>query len=150
MEAFEFLGLWWISPDQTNAVPGTLTFSDQEGIYLTLMGSFKSIPELQEFKVYHLILGNTQEGKYITLKERIEVQSQQGRSNAIYSTQRFRITSAYIGELFTDPEEIRFHKMEIQYSYLTQWANFPVLQKSLIRNEVSMARRASSPAHKLA
>src|SRR5260370_15488542 len=136
MEAFEFLGQWWVLPDQTKAIPGTLTFTNQDGIRLMLMGSFKSIPELQNFKTYPIILGITQDGKSITLSECMEIQIQLGLSGSNYSNQGFRIGSAYIGFHFADPQEIRFHKIEVQYSHLPDWASLPLIQQRVIPNEI--------------
>ncbi len=135
MEKFELLGTWWLHPNQSNALPGTLTFSDQDGIYLTLMGSFKPISELQEIKSYPIILGITKDGKYVTLSECLEVQSQLGLGGSFYSNQRFRIQSAYLGVHFADPNAIRFHKMEIQYSYLPQWVHLPLGETRVIPDE---------------
>jgi ApeA N-terminal domain 1 len=116
MEAFEFLGVWWIPPDQTNIVPGTLTFTHQDGIRLMLMGSLSPIQDLQAFKKYPIILGVTQEGKQVTLSECFQIQRQLGFGGSNYSNQGFRIGTVYVGTHFADPQEIRFHKIEMQYS----------------------------------
>jgi ApeA N-terminal domain 1 len=135
MEAFEFLGVWWIPSDQTNVIPGTLTFTHQDGIRLTLMGSFSPLQDLQAFNKYPIILGVTQGGKQVTLSESFQLHSQLGFGGSFYANQTFGIGTVYIGTHFADPQAMRFHKIEAQYNYLPHWAKFPLQQDKVTLNE---------------
>jgi ApeA N-terminal domain 1 len=41
MNAREYAGVWWLPNIPDNKVSGTLSFSDEEGILLRLIGSFE-------------------------------------------------------------------------------------------------------------
>jgi ApeA N-terminal domain 1 len=145
MEAFELLGQWWIPQEQSQVVAGTLTFSHQDGIRLVLMGTLKPLPQdLQEFqksKTYPLVVGTTQEGKAISLSECTVINSQIGFGGVNYANQSFMVQSAYVGIHFSDPQEIRFHKIIAQYSHLHHWTSFSSIQPKVVPDDKGGMKR---------
>ncbi len=136
MESLELLGVWWIPAQQPNAIAGILTFSHQEGFNLNLIGMFKPVQALPLVQTQPIILGVTQEGKAVTLQDCVEVNTQLNFGGSFsFSKQQFKAQSAYIGTHFAYPQEVRFYKVALQYSYLPAWAKLPWLQEQVIPNE---------------
>ncbi len=63
---FELKGYWWIPGSEENKLPGTLSYSQEDGAALELVGVFDS-NKLKPIEQLPIILGITQQGKPITL-----------------------------------------------------------------------------------
>lgn len=63
---FEVKGYWWLPELEENKLPGTLTFSQEDGAFLELVGVFDS-KKTEPTQQLPIILGITQQGKPITL-----------------------------------------------------------------------------------
>jgi hypothetical protein len=122
MEELEFSGWWWLAGDQDNRVPGIMTFSNEEGIRLKLIGSFKEPTQLGsgDQDQYPLILGLTGEGKLVTLFDAIPLRTS-FTFPALTATQEFRARVGCTGAHFLQPEEARFHKASLEYTHLADW-----------------------------
>jgi len=122
MQELEETGIWWIPSSPETQVSGLLKFSSSTGIRLELIGS------LQEHSKVHLpiILGVTQ-GKLITLYGNKVSDS---RSSAPgFESEKYTIKTAFIGAHFSAPDEIKFHRVAVEYSYLADWADLPVIKR---------------------
>lgn len=135
MKDLEYSGLWWLPSSQEDMIAGTLTFSNQDGIHLNLIGSFKEMTKLSSLETYPLILGVTSGGKLLTLYDCME--SGLRRSFPGFMSQQLSARTAYIGAHFADPQEIRFHKTRVQYSHLPDWVRLSGFHTQYtVRNQV--------------
>ncbi|MBC6423443.1 MAG: hypothetical protein GDA38_19440 [Hormoscilla sp. SP12CHS1] len=129
MQEIKYEGFWWLPSDSENKVAGDLTFSNYNGIELNIRGSFVNIMDLSmqkewQSKTYKVILGISEEGKIITIYDSI-LEKHVFRFPG-YDTQKYRSQILFIGAHFTDPNDILFYKAEVDYSYLSDWANLSV------------------------
>ena len=140
MKSFEYSGVWWLPYRPEHKVPGTVKFAEEDRIILALNGLLETVqvhnfPELL-FKRHPLILGLTSDGLAITLIDCFDTNftgSLEGDGE-----QRCLAHVTYIGAHFTDLEELRFHKMDVYYSHLSQWAGiFPFRGHQKPFNEIS-------------
>ncbi|MGX5519303.1 ApeA N-terminal domain 1-containing protein [Bacillus cereus] len=117
-EEFQFRGFWWTSDNVNNRIAGILTYN-LDGIYLELFGDFSE--ELRSLRsknnTYKFILGTTECGKEITLHDGFQVKFKV----AGYATTKLRFNQMLIGKHFTSTEEMVFHSVSINYSYLEEW-----------------------------
>lgn len=119
MEDLEYNGFWCLPSTPENEVPGTLKLSSSGRINLELMGSFPNRAEQNlRFHTHPIILGVTK-GKLITLHECSGTEP--GFSMPGFGSQEYRARTAFIGAHFTEPSEMRFHKVSVEYSYLPDW-----------------------------
>lgn len=63
---FELKGYWWLPDSEENKLPGTLSYSQEDGTTLELVGVFDT-KKLEPIQQLPIILGVTQQGKPITL-----------------------------------------------------------------------------------
>ncbi|NEO54400.1 MAG: hypothetical protein F6K54_15695 [Okeania sp. SIO3B5] len=125
MENIEYSGYWWLPFKEDKKMPGTLTFTNDEGIKLQLMGSFLQLKvgsftgELESTLDFSIILGFA-DGEIITLCDCTTFSSE-----VCYS--KFALIGRYFTNTKTD--EILFHKAEVQYSYLSDWADLPRIRE---------------------
>lgn len=119
MEDIEYSGFWWLPSNLENQIPGTLKLSSSGKINLELMGSFPNrVEQNLRFHTHPIILGVTK-GKLITLHECRGTEP--GFSMPGFGSQEYRASTAFIGAHFTEPSEMRFHKVSVEYSYLPDW-----------------------------
>lgn len=136
MENLEESGFWWLPFSPENQVPGILTFSSSDGIGLSLMGSFQNSINIGELSTYRVILGLTKR-KLVTLYECRCIGS--GLSIPGFMSQEYRASIAFIGAHFTKSDELRFHKITLEYSYLPDWAGLLNIQEqTLFRDQQSI------------
>jgi hypothetical protein len=127
MENLNSPGFWWLPSNPDDKVPGILTFSNSDGISLSLMGYFEDITDTgsSNHNNYPVILGVTQK-KWVTLYEGVFSHM----SFPGYISQEYRVEKAFIGAHFTNSEEMRFHKIIVEYSYLFDWAGLFSIQQT--------------------
>jgi len=118
IENLKIKGKWWL-PGKISKIPGTFSFSPQEGLFLELQGSFKekgrygfSIP---------IILGFSETGEQITLYKCYE----KSLSTHFPETPKsvFLVEYGFIGAHFVKSQEIKFKKVSVKYHYLNEWFN---------------------------
>lgn len=122
MQELEEIGIWWIPSNPEIQVSGLLKFSSSTGIRLELIGS------LQEHSKVNcpIILGVTQ-GKLITL---YGSKVSDSRSSAPgFESEKYTVKTAFIGAHFSAPDEIKFNRVAVEYSYLADWADLPVIKR---------------------
>jgi hypothetical protein len=123
MEEFEYKGVWWVpggnSPVQ---VTGTLTFSEDSGAYLDLLGTIEDVMHIIGRKavgVFPVIQGMTTSGKKITLTDCFEAGSTIGSGG--FPTARYRANIAFVGEHFNTPSDILLSDLTVEYQHLREW-----------------------------
>jgi hypothetical protein len=120
MQSFEYAGYWWLPQAEENKICGTVRYSPEAGIELSLLGSFKPIEKSLESSSYDLILGLTEQGKVFTLFDCLETGSAIRMAGLI--TQRLDVRLAFLGAHFDTPDDLRFQKATAQYTHLPVWA----------------------------
>lgn len=104
-----------------HAVTGKLIFSEEEGLYLSIVGSFDTSADVSQFWNYQLILGVTSEGDYISLTN---CQQTGAKTSSVgLQSEQFMVDAAYIGAHFNLPNEMKFHRCSVRFNYLDEWAN---------------------------
>jgi len=129
MEELQYVGYWWLPSKEETMVPGILTFSNEDGIRLALIGSFRELRGTSQspLPVYPLVLGLT-EGKLLTVCDSVETRI--SMSGPGFTSQELSPRMAYIGAHFADPGELRFHKADVEYSHLPDWVGLTGFQPS--------------------
>lgn len=120
-DSFEYEGLWWLPENSDDQVPGKVTFSPNNGVYLELLGSFGSV-ETIEYKApfqKKIILGITTDGKLCTLLDNNRV-SWRDSTPGIY-TQSVKSQYAFFGHHFFSEEDITFSSFGISFEHLEEW-----------------------------
>lgn len=135
MENFDYRGYWWLPETGEEQVAGSLSFSNAEGLKLSLMGEFDKGSDLiiraGETETIPIILGIV-EGKLVTLVGCMS--SGTGFSSPGFMRTMFRPTFAFVSsEHFPDPYNIQLNSVSIQLSHLPDWA--PRLSGGHIRVE---------------
>ena len=123
VEEFEKLGLWWLPADQNQRVAGVLRFSREDGLGLSLIGSFEATQRFELREEYPVVQGLTQEGELITLCDCVTTKLGQPFSGVAHQSLAPR--SAYIGGHYSDPQEARFREVAVSYSHLAEWVGRP-------------------------
>lgn len=128
MKDFKYSGSWWL-PHSQKQVTGDLTFSNQDGLRLDLHDflvegrSFFENAKDKRLSEFPIVLGMTKDGKLITLCDCVEVSVSMtvkniGEGSISYSFAAYDAQAALVGAHFTDTQEMRFHRADIQYDYL--------------------------------
>lgn len=124
MRDFEIPGVWWLPSIPDDRVPGTVTFTQSEGIRLKLFGVFGK-DALRTFggapmgKKEARILGVTEAGKRMTLIDCFVMNAQFGVPG--YAREEYDAKVAYNGAHFSEDGDIRFSGIEVSFTHLTDW-----------------------------
>jgi ApeA-like protein/HEPN superfamily Apea-like protein len=116
----ELKGYWWLPNLEENKLPGTLTFSQEDGAILELVGVFDS-KKMEPVPQLPIILGITQQGKPITLYKCII-------NNWTYPLVglgggKYRAHFVFEGVHFETEEQIRFNQLCGNYTDLNAWVD---------------------------
>ncbi len=116
----ELAGFWWIPSNPDNKLAGIFSRSKENGMSLNLIGSFSDeenriITTTKKYPIIFGIVGN----KEITLINCSVTNSSFSTSG--FSSLKCRIDKLFIGAYLHFPEEDLFYKVEVQYTYLTNW-----------------------------
>ena len=114
-----FVGYWYTPDNPELEIPGTL-FVNEGNATLELMGSFKSIIELLEFKHenFPIILGTTSEERNITLQNCFQSTASIGNINK----QKFKINGPiYMGISASDGKPPLFNQLSLELENLQNW-----------------------------
>ena len=117
---FELKGYWWLPNLEDNQLPGTLTYSQEDGAILELVGVFDS-KKLEPAPQLPIILGITQQGKPITLHKCII-------NNWSYPLVglgggKYRAHFVFEGVHFESEEKIKFNQIRGSYTDLDAWVD---------------------------
>ena len=119
MKPIKYEGYWWLPSNPDKRLFGSMEFSDKSDVFLSVLGCFTQKLILDNSDSYEIILGITTEEKDITLLEYVCIKSHTP-SRGI-TQKKYRITSAFLGIHYQTIEEIKFHKIVVEYDYLSHW-----------------------------
>ena len=121
MKHFEASGLWYPSDDPDNAVGGTLKFDD-DGLYLVLLGSFRPgwSPEAERYPLVHGVVGDCPYGSFVTLIDSFRTTQKFNMVGA--TSEKLYCHQAAIGNFHLSDNPITMESLELDFSYLTDWA----------------------------
>jgi hypothetical protein len=124
MKTFDCPGIWWLPEDSSKKVAGTLRFSDEKGVDLSLAGVFAESSTTLEKDKIPIVLGQIWDcalGETATLTG-CQLRASHFGSHAIpreeYSAERL-----FIGSHMETEGDFSFSKLSIQLSGLPSWAN---------------------------
>lgn len=116
----ELKGYWWLPSSEEKKLPGTLTFSQEDGAFLEIVGVFGA-ERIAKIEQPPIILGITQDGKPITLYKCIYTQW-------IYPLVglgggKYRVHVIFEGVHFDSEDKIKFNQICGSYTDLDAWVN---------------------------
>jgi hypothetical protein len=116
-DTFELKGEWFI-PGTDKKIGGTLIYN-YDGIYLELHGAFQNDDDRFTINTrkFDYILGNCENNIEITLIDGFEIQHQYG----YIEISKLTFNQMLIGRHYTSEEKIKFHSMNVKYTYLEEW-----------------------------
>jgi hypothetical protein len=126
MQELEEVGIWWLPSNPERQISGVLKFSSSTGIQLELIGSFQENHVVDFSEVYAIILGVIQ-GKLVTLCGNRVTQSDSPSPG--FKSEKYIANLAFVGTHFSSPDEAKFYRVAIEYSYLSDWANLPPIRR---------------------
>jgi hypothetical protein len=125
MQDLEYTGMWWLPEAPDTTVGGTLSFSQERGAQLALIGALQEDEPLELLimgssqKKHPIILGLTDKGASVTLQDCVFSGSQVNSEGFV--SQRFRANVVYIGVHFSETDQATVSMVEVQYSHLAEW-----------------------------
>lgn len=120
LEEFEHEGFWWLPSHEEDRVTGTLTFSRQDGLILTLLSVEQAGNPFGPLADHPVVLGVTLKNKPITLCNCMESRRTLGLVGAMMESE-YRAEVSYIGAHFADPEEAAFDRVKARFTWLPDW-----------------------------
>ncbi|MGH7405357.1 MAG: hypothetical protein ACREJA_05715 [Candidatus Methylomirabilales bacterium] len=153
VEEFDCSGFWWFPRSGGDRLAGRLSFTRSDGLRLSLIGPANLSSPPSELRRLPLILGITDRNEEITLAQCTEVHRSTTTSGIC--TQEFIAEVGFIGAHFDSPEQLRFHTMAVEYSYLPDWVRSSGFEWSFGSPDIKMkfrppeARRAKIPEGEL-
>lgn len=134
IEDFEYKGKWWLPDEPTEKISGTLRYSHNDGATLELIGSLKIIQQLINDEKYLVILGESYDGKDISLHGCFLISSHGSYPN--YSITSYFVETVFLGIHFHDLEDVKFKSIHVCYSHLDEWINISGLKSTHIDDEL--------------
>ncbi len=119
MKDIQYLGLWWLPTDERHKVSGTITFSDDTGIKLNLIGSLSQNRHFGAPDRYPTILGQTNSGQFITLRSCLQISHRLTIPG--FAVEEIIADEMYVGKHHTTLDLQHFQKAQVTFTYLTQW-----------------------------
>lgn len=117
---FELKGYWWLPNSEENKLPGTLTYSQEDGAVLEMVGVFES-KKLEPIQPLPIILGVTQQGKLITLYKCVISSWTYPLVGLGVGGGKYLAHFVFEGVHFEAEEKIRFNKLCGSYTDLDAW-----------------------------
>lgn len=119
-DPIEIKGLWWLPEAEGKKLSGTLSYSQDDGAYLEVLGVF-GVELTIQFDQPEIILGDTQEGKPITLYQCM-------KSHGTFPIMKmgdakYRIKFVFEGVHFKTKVDIKFHQLFGSYTDLDAWVD---------------------------
>ncbi|HNC01689.1 MAG TPA: hypothetical protein PLS71_25840 [Leptospiraceae bacterium] len=117
---FEIKGYWWLPELEEIKLPGILTFSQEDGASLEIVGVF-DLKKPEPIKQPSIILGVTQQGKPITLYKCVVTAWTYPIVGLGSGGGRYRAHFVFEGVHFTQDKKIKFNKLCGSYTDLDAW-----------------------------
>jgi hypothetical protein len=142
MQSFNCNGIWWLPANPSKRVAGSLRFSADKGVDLSLAGAFGDYPTTLESREIDVILGliwDCSLGKVVTLKGCLLKSSHFG-SHTI-AREDYSAELLFIGLHLEKEDDFLFSKISVQFSGLPSWANtLTGLSHTLVRSDKTRRR----------
>lgn len=122
MKAFEARGYWYLPTAPDDKVAGTLRFSQEDGICLSLTGSlsdFSSLGKPASYPMVHGVVSQSPYGKCFTLLECH--QSHQTIGMPGITTEEIWADRAYASRVLLSEEDLRFDAFRVSLAGLLHW-----------------------------
>ncbi|HMG76672.1 MAG TPA: HEPN domain-containing protein [Pyrinomonadaceae bacterium] len=119
MQAIEYSGIWWLPTNPQTKVAGTLTFSNEDGIALELIGALGDLGTFNSRQPYPLILGLAGDGKKVTLSNCVFAGVTVGMPG--FARESYMASFCLVGAHFNELDEVRFSRCEVSFSHLPDW-----------------------------
>jgi ApeA N-terminal domain 1 len=136
MDDVEYSGLWWLPSNPQNKVAGTLSFSNQDGIELKLIGALEGLEGFAGFnnlnQRHPVIWGLTTSGKSITLSGCLAAGFRMGLPGFV--SRDYWIHLCFLSAHLTE-EQLQFKKIVVEYSRLIDWVRTSGLTMTWYENE---------------
>jgi ApeA N-terminal domain 1 len=129
MDSIEYRGFWWLPDNPEKTVAGFLTFSQQKGGKLELIGAFSSMFEGASDN-YPIILGMTIDGKPVTLQRCLET----GRVATTSGTETtdYLVHFIFVGDHIESEDSLRFNKLQAKFTYLYDWVGVTGISRKVL------------------
>ncbi|MFI5072656.1 MAG: hypothetical protein ACHP8A_17385 [Terriglobales bacterium] len=136
MKPFESTGSWFVPPDHDKIVPGTLRFSPEDGLSLTLLGAFQESWGMQaiQYPVINGIITDSPYGKRVSLFDCFATKLRFGTPGIALET--IRANHAFVGSSLIEAKEIEFDEAAVYFDDLAFWLNVSGLSTDMAANEV--------------
>jgi hypothetical protein len=116
----EIKGLWWLPDDADNELPGTLSFSQDDGAFLEIVGVFGT-EQTARIEQPDIILGVTQQGKPVTLYKCFY--NNWTLPVAGLGGGKYRVKLVFEGVHFESEADIKFNQLCGNYTDLDAWVD---------------------------
>ena len=120
-DPLKIFGFWWLPKEGEIKNPGTLHYSQKDGITLELY-SKDEIPLEEEFQPEQIILGFSENGEEITLYKCKVFQAQSNIFGGL-SKRQYLVELLFIGAHFVNYDQIKFKVLSGQITDLDFWLN---------------------------
>jgi hypothetical protein len=126
VKEFEAIGLWHLPADPSREVAGTLHYSGDDGLRLSLTGTFREAAGFSasdagmKYPVVYGVVNESPFGILFTLLDCF-VTASTIRMPGL-TTQKIRANRAYVSRCFVG-EDVRFDSMRVSFSHLHDWLN---------------------------
>lgn len=134
-DSFEMKGVWWLPNAEDKKLPGTLSFSQEDGIYLEIVGVFGS-EFIDTFDKPKIILGESVQSRPITLTQCFKVGGTlpfMKKGDA-----KYRVQFVFDGIHFSTQSDIKLHRLFGSYTDLDAWVYIYgfTIDKELVAEEI--------------
>lgn len=128
-DEFEIKGYWWVAGKSEDKEAGILFYSEDK-IHLELIGSLTEGFFAVGTEKYEILHGISDIGEQFTL---IDAYVKNTTTNAPgFQTQTYSIQSFIVGGHFNTEDQIQFHSVSFQPTYLTEWLSKSVFTDTSI------------------
>jgi hypothetical protein len=119
--SISFKGVWFLPIDPNKKVAGILSFNQEDGAELELIGQLSSILDFNEIHSPEIILGISTDGKLITLYKNYEYFK--SKSIPGFGISKYNTQFILIGSHFENEKDLFFNSLIVDFSYLNEWVN---------------------------
>ncbi len=119
METLDVDGLFWLASDPENTEAGRLTFTDESGAELDLIGSFSGVTDFGQMLDTPVRIQGVAGAKLFTLDEC----RQTGQSITVpgFVRERYRVQSILVGAHINHGESLEFISVQLQMNHMRAW-----------------------------
>ena len=119
METLDIDGLFWLASEPEDKVAGRLTYGDENGAELDLIGSFSGITDFEKIFGDSVRIQGVAGSKLLTLDGCH--QSSQSLSFPGFVRERYYVSSTFVGAHFSHGESLEFVSIRLSMDHLRAW-----------------------------